>query len=93
VKQLYAAPMHPYTLALLSAVPVPDPNVEDARTRIVLEGDLPSPANPPSGCRFRTRCVYARDRCADERPGLRSLESGHEVACHFAEEIAVQLRR
>jgi peptide/nickel transport system ATP-binding protein len=93
VKQLYSSPMHPYTLALLSAVPVPDPNVEDTRTRIVLEGDLPSPANPPTGCRFRTRCVHARDRCAEERPALRPLESGHEVACHYAEEISVQLRR
>ncbi|GAA0913985.1 oligopeptide/dipeptide ABC transporter ATP-binding protein [Streptomyces thermoalcalitolerans] len=92
---LYAEPKHPYTKALMSAVPVPDPDVEDRRERILLTGDLPSPANPPSGCRFHTRCPWAQaERCATERPELRDLGGGHRVACHYAEEIAAgKLRR
>ncbi|MBW1601562.1 ATP-binding cassette domain-containing protein [Streptomyces sp. JJ66] len=86
---LYAQPRHPYTRALMSAVPVPDPVVEDARERILLTGDLPSPANPPTGCRFHTRCPWKRQtRCATERPELRDVGGGHRVACHYAEEIA-----
>ncbi len=88
--ELAATPLHPYTRALLSAVPVPDPTVEDRRERILLSGDLPSSTDPPSGCRFHTRCPWVRPtRCADERPELRELRPGHRVACHWAQELAV----
>ncbi|GGT32707.1 oligopeptide/dipeptide ABC transporter ATP-binding protein [Streptomyces chromofuscus] len=92
---LYAEPRHPYTKALMSAVPVPDPEVEDRRERILLTGDLPSPANPPAGCRFHTRCPWVQEtRCATERPELTDVGDGHRVACHFAAEIAAgTLRR
>jgi peptide/nickel transport system ATP-binding protein len=85
---VFTRPLHPYTTALLSAVPIPDPDISANRRRIVLTGDLPSPANPPPGCSFHTRCPFRREeRCADEVPELRELRTGHRVACHWAEEI------
>jgi len=82
---LYRAPRHPYTLSLLSAIPVPDP--DRRKQRIVLKGDVPSPAHPPSGCRFHPRCFMARDVCAQEEPVLREVSPGHWSACHFAEQV------
>ncbi|MGH8618120.1 MAG: ABC transporter ATP-binding protein [Burkholderiales bacterium] len=82
-RQLFARPQHPYTEALLSAVPVPDPQAQ--RHRIILAGDVPSPIHPPSGCRFHTRCPYVMERCRTETPAIRETEPGHLVACHLRE--------
>jgi peptide/nickel transport system ATP-binding protein len=100
VDEVFEHPAHPYTQALLSAIPLPDPRKERARHRIILRGDLPNPANPPSGCRFRTRCQkfageltdVERQRCIDERPVLYEQggpDADHHAACHYAEEYAV----
>jgi peptide/nickel transport system ATP-binding protein len=97
-REIYRVPLHPYTIALPSAVPVANPELRDRRKRIILLGDVPSPINPPSGCRFHTRCWLRKqlgnpERCATERPALRDVRPGHGVACHFAEHLMDPERR
>lgn len=89
-KTLYAEPCHPYTQSLLSAVPIPDPDIQASRNRIILRGDPPSPINPPSGCPFHTRCPIAKARCSQEKPQLREVLPGHFCACHYAEPTPIK---
>ena len=83
-QDIFDHPLHPYTKALFSAIPIPDPTIR--RERIVLQGSIPSPANPPKGCKFHTRCPYATDRCREEAPCQREVEPGHYVVCHLYDE-------
>jgi oligopeptide transport system ATP-binding protein len=92
VDAVYDNPLHPYTIALHSAVPVPDPEVEAGRKQIILEGDIPSPSNPPPGCVFNTRCPIAQERCVEEVPEWREVESEHWVACHFPQQGDTKLK-
>jgi peptide/nickel transport system ATP-binding protein len=89
-RALYASPKHPYTEALLSAVPIPDPRLRGVKKQILLEGEIPDPSDPPSGCTFHTRCRYAQERCQREAPPLRDVGNGHLAACHFSEELSLQ---
>lgn len=89
-RSLYQTPHHPYTQSLLSAVPIPDPDIQKARERIVLPGDPPSPINPPSGCRFHSRCPIAKDICAQEKPEFKQVGEGHMCACHFASPFPIK---
>jgi oligopeptide transport system ATP-binding protein len=91
-KGLYDAPHHPYTQSLLSAVPVPDPELQRKRERIILQGDVPSPINPPEGCRFHTRCPIAQPVCSQKEPELRDVAPGQKAACHFAKPFPIDLK-
>jgi peptide/nickel transport system ATP-binding protein len=88
IKELFTKPRHPYTEALLSAIPEVDPDVE--MKPVSLQGEIPNPANPPSGCRFHTRCQYAEDKCRVEEPEWREVDTDHFVACHFADELVLK---
>jgi oligopeptide/dipeptide ABC transporter ATP-binding protein len=91
--EIYVNPLHPYTAALLSAVPIPNPRIEKQRQRIILKGDLPSPINVPSGCRFHTRCPLAQEICRVEEPPLiDKTGSGHYAACHFSEKVGAMVQ-
>ena len=90
---IFDNPLHPYTRALLSAIPIPDPVLEKRRTRMILVGDVPSPVNPPSGCRFNPRCPYAEDKCRTDEPQLLEVRTGHFAACHFWDEVEAGTKR
>jgi len=81
--ELYNRPAHPYTQVLLSSIPVPDPRLAKTKIKTILEGDVPSPLNPPSGCKFRTRCKYATAKCAEIEPPMKDIGGGHMAACHL----------
>ncbi|MBX0356662.1 ABC transporter ATP-binding protein [Halobacillus sp. Nhm2S1] len=87
--RLYDTPLHPYTQALLSAIPIPDPDIEDQREQVIIEGEIPSPIDPPSGCVFRTRCPFAMDVCSEQSPVWQEVEKGHRVACHLYDDSVV----
>jgi peptide/nickel transport system ATP-binding protein len=89
-EDIYLRPAHPYTEALIKTIPLPDPAAEKAKTEVGIRGELPSPINPPSGCRFRTRCPRAQDLCAEQEPLLRSFGAGHQAACHFPLQTPVE---
>jgi peptide/nickel transport system ATP-binding protein len=89
-EELYVNPKHPYTEALLSAVPKPDPRLSSRGQGIILEGDVADPSHPPSGCYFHPRCRYTQERCSQETPALRDTGAGHFVACHFAEQLTLR---
>jgi oligopeptide transport system ATP-binding protein len=82
-EKLNAKPLHPYTQSLLSAIPIPDPDIQKTRKRVILQGEVPSPLNPPSGCPFRTRCPQAMKECAESMPPFKEVEPGHYTACHL----------
>ncbi|KHE66779.1 ABC transporter ATP-binding protein, partial [Halobacillus sp. BBL2006] len=90
--QLYDKPLHPYTKALLSAIPIPDPDIEDEREQVIIEGEIPSPIDPPSGCVFRTRCPMAMDVCAEKEPVWQEVDKDHYVACHLYNDEVVDPR-
>jgi oligopeptide/dipeptide ABC transporter ATP-binding protein len=87
--ELFANPLHPYTQSLMSAVPIPDPPIERARARIILQGDIPSPVEPPGGCVFSSRCPFATDVCHSHEPAMRNMPGGHLVACHHIDDPVV----